>query len=442
MRNPVAFCIVIVLLANQSLLAQSPLDTLIWNGVAENRVNLVVLGDGYQVFERDKFDSDALMLSEYLLESSPYREYESFFNIVQIWTASNESGAARDPSEPIDNYYGSTYNFAGIDRLLVPTKTREASQILRDYFPSYDMVMMLVNDEKYGGSGGWLATTSTHPSAPEIAVHEVGHSFANLADEYWAGPQYARERPNMTRETSPDDIKWKNWLGTQEIGIYPFQEDMNWHRPHQNCKMRRLGPPFCSVCTENTVESIHALVNTIDNYMPSADTVDVTNEDSILFTVDLIRPNPNTLESSWTIDGLERSRNSDSLFLSIDTLSEGMHDLVFLVVDSTQLSRADATLYRLHQVAWTIDKRGTTRLQSHQLDWDYAVGPNPASGNLIVRSSEQFEIGITDLSGKVHFKSSLHAGSHNFDCTKWGRSFVIHLTHKNIHRQHIILQRD
>jgi hypothetical protein len=198
------------------------LDTLMYNGSSNLRIDLVILGDGYQENELPKFIVDAKGTLNALFEQAPFKQYKNYFNAFSISTASVESGAAMSPDKLIDNYYGSTYGYAGIDRLLVPTKPGVAWAILAEKIPSYDHVLMIVNHTKYGGSGGWLATASTSPQSFEVMVHELGHSFGLLADEYWAGPQYASERANMTKETSTENVRWKNWIGEQGIGIYPI----------------------------------------------------------------------------------------------------------------------------------------------------------------------------------------------------------------------------
>jgi hypothetical protein len=86
--------------------------------------------------------------------------------------------------------------------------------LLQNLMPEYDIVMMIVNDAEYGGAGGFPAITSINSSAPEIVIHELGHSFAGLGDEYDAPfPGYPDvEEPNTTRETRREFIKWRPWV--------------------------------------------------------------------------------------------------------------------------------------------------------------------------------------------------------------------------------------
>lgn len=193
-------------------------DTLLWSGPSVNRINLVILGDGYQSSELSKFISNSNKFTNVLFSETPYQEYKNYFNVFAIKVASNESGASHpgtapdvvEPAHPIstvDNYFGSAFDAYNIHRLLVAKNTFAINNVLAMNFPTYDQVIMLVNSPYYGGSGGKVAVASLEANSDKIALHELGHSFANIADEYYAGDVYAKEKINMTRETNPDSVK-------------------------------------------------------------------------------------------------------------------------------------------------------------------------------------------------------------------------------------------
>jgi hypothetical protein len=393
-------------------------------------VNLVILGDGYTLNELPEFDMAAIDLAEYVLNQRPMDSYRNFFNVFSIRVPSNESGAALDPSALIDNYFGSTYNYAGIDRLLVPTKRSEAFNVLINNFPEYDQVMVVVNHEKYGGSGGTFATTSIHNSAPEIAAHEIGHSFSNLRDEYWAGPQYARESLNMTQKTDVDSIIWANWYGAFEVGLYPFSEDPTWHRPHENCKMRRLGPEFCAVCTEAFVERIHRLVDAVDSYSPSEFDQDITREDSLLFSLELIDPDPNSLSVKWLLDDVLVESDTTQLLIVNDDLDFGDHKLEAMVFDSTDLSRWDDISNRLSWVEWIIYKDVSTAINGQYHELNFNTWPNPFISSFNI-SVDQAVIGrIWDMDGKLIQEMKLKPGIQEVRLDKIGGTLVLELEYQ------------
>ncbi len=381
-------------------------DTIQMNGPTEKMINIVFLGDGYTESELNRFLLDVQKSNNAFFQDVPFKQYKNYFNVFAISVASNESGAARDPYQPIDNYFGSTFNYLGIDRLLYPVNYSKIVNVLADNFPVYDIVAMIVNDDKYGGSGGWLATFSTNESSNELYLHELGHSFGELADEYWAGPQYAFEKVNLTRDNDPETIGWKSWLNDFNIGIYPHEEAPDWFRPHQRCKMRYLGYDFCAVCVEGLIEKIHATSSPVLSYSPAESTITETSY-PLVFNLDLIEPIPNTLRTEWILNNSSHQLNADELTLSASQLKEGINSLSVSITDTTQLVRSENP-HTIHQsvISWEIDAVTSVKdlhLSSKELTID--IYPNPFQEYITVYFkeiiSEEIKIEVVDLSGKL-----------------------------------------
>jgi hypothetical protein len=390
-------CISILLLSNLINAQNYEIDTIFYNGHVDKRVNIVILGDGYMEHELGKFSQDVVKINNDLFKEAPFDSYKSYFNVFAIKVPSNVSGAATHPSMLIDNFFGSSFNVGGIERLLVPMRSWKVTELLATHLPQYDQVIMIVNDTKYGGSGGWLATSSTHNSASEITIHEIGHSFSKLSDEYFAGDQYLRETANMTRTSHPDSVRWKNWMGQFGIGIYQHccgGNSANWYRPHQDCKMRYLGRAFCSVCKETTIARIHHLTNPIDHFLPNEPFIEM-EEDTIIFSVDLVKPDPNTLQLKWLLEDTIIDQSESQLSLSKDMLVPGQNRLVFEVVDTTQSIRIDN--YKpliLRRIEWKIEELSTGwQVAAPKEDKiSFAIYPNPSS-DLLYIEFEQIKSG-------------------------------------------------
>ncbi|QUI24038.1 fibronectin type III domain-containing protein [Vallitalea pronyensis] len=237
---------------------QFDVEKILYNGPDSQKVVYTVLGDGYTAYEQDKFIEDVNHIIDKMFLDEPYSQYKSSFNVYAIKVISNVSGASMDPNNLIDNYFGSTFWYAGMERLLVPTRSSRVYEVARNHVPDYNQLIVLVNSSKYGGSGGTISTCSTNSQSSELNLHELGHSFAGLSDEYWAGSQYARENINMTRDNNPATVRWKQFLYQDGIGIYEH-DSPGWYRPHQNCKMRYLDSPFCLVCKKAHVDKINSL---------------------------------------------------------------------------------------------------------------------------------------------------------------------------------------
>ena len=156
------------------------------NGPSSNRLDIVVLGDGYTAAELGAYAADVDTLMQQVIATAPYDEYQPYINVHRIDVTSNESGADHpEIDEFVDTALGATYFCASIQRLIcvdfaAVTAVLNASVAL----DGRDIVLVLVNDPEYGGSGGAYAVVSTNVSAAEIMLHEIGHSFGFLADEY------------------------------------------------------------------------------------------------------------------------------------------------------------------------------------------------------------------------------------------------------------------
>ncbi|MCL1975749.1 MAG: M64 family metallo-endopeptidase [Firmicutes bacterium] len=219
---------------------------LVDNGPDDKNIVITIMGDGFTASQQDQFIQAAQSVSQYLINFYPYSSFKNKFNIYAVKVISNVSGAAQRPNALIDNYFGSSFYFDNVtQRLLYVTYSTKVRDILNTYTPKCNMPVVLVNSTVYGGGGGTYAVSSLESSAREILVHELGHSFGGLWDEYW---YTGSEKPNMTQNSNPATNKWRHWLGYESVGIYAHAESPTWFRPHQNCEMRYLNRQFCMVC--------------------------------------------------------------------------------------------------------------------------------------------------------------------------------------------------
>ncbi len=377
------------------------IDTLRYKGDINKYINFVIMGDGYTSAQQGDFITDATNLSNYFLGRTPWSNYENYINVFAIEVISFDSGVkhpqtasdcSTDPmpvSNP-NNYFGSTFDYYGIHRLVCPVNTANIANVLAANFPNYDQILIVVNTPHYGGSGGsGIAVSTMAPSAYEITAHEIGHSFANLADEYYAGDMYANEAPNMTQETNPLLVKWKNWMGFNGVGIFQHCCGGNsalWYKPTSNsCKMEALNYPYCSVCTQTIVESIHSIVNPIVSYTPITSVINSSNQFINFKLTELMKPVLNTLNINWKLDGNDILNNVDSIQIDQNILTNGTHFLTVKVTDTSSFLRVDQhSSIHFSTVTWTIEKT-TTGLDLTATDnkINCSVYPNPSSGNIL-----------------------------------------------------------
>lgn len=346
-------------------------DTVYYRGSTDTFINLVFLPDGYTTEQLPRFVADVQRVSDYVFSISPFAEYKNYFNVFAVKVPSADSGArhpgtATDVAEPVfgvsdpKNYFNSTFDYNSIHRLLFAPNQVAVNSVLVNSFPLFDQVVVLVNTPYYGGSGGVQATVSLDKKSGEILAHELGHSFGRLADEYYAGDNYAREASNMTRESDPSRVRWKNWVGTDSIGVYRHccsGNSAQWYKPHPACKMQLLNSAFCAVCKETIVEQIHEKIGIpARNVSAVPDTFRLCRSDTMRIGMQLIKPVPNTLNVQWFINDTLVANNTDSITITAALLTEGAFTTVRSVVsDTTQLSRSNGHKQpHTYQTVWTV----------------------------------------------------------------------------------------
>ena len=244
---------------------------------ATQAVNVVFIGDGYTEADLSgggKYETDALQLSDYLFQKHPYSAYESSFNAYIVYAQSNSSGADPDPTMNVaDTKFNCTYNYSGIDRLLVSQNTALCYEYAAKAVTAPDIIILVVNDEKYGGSGGTITTVSTNGASPLILLHELGHSFGGLADEYadnYVAQFYPLSQiefyPNVDATNDLAAIKWHYFLGISKyagVGAYEggFYRSTNVWRPEAASIMVALNYEYYNASSrEAIVKKIFSIV--------------------------------------------------------------------------------------------------------------------------------------------------------------------------------------
>jgi hypothetical protein len=156
-------------------------------GDPATKVDFVILGDGYTAREQGKFAADAHRLTEVLFATSPFKEHRRDFNVWGLSPSAAESGVSR-PSTGIyrDSPLGATYDAFGSERYVLTFDNHALRKVAQ--FAPYEFIEVLVNNRTYGGGGIFnLYSTVAADNAfgNYVFVHEFGHHFAGLADEYY-----------------------------------------------------------------------------------------------------------------------------------------------------------------------------------------------------------------------------------------------------------------
>jgi hypothetical protein len=193
------------------------------NGSPHTCVDMVILAEGYRADELSTFKSDLKYYTDLFFTIEPYKSNAKSFNIQGVFSPSDESGT----DEPRQGIYrntrlNSSFNIFDLDRYCLA----EDNKSIRDMAASvpYDVILIMVNKNRYGGGGiyNWqMVFTTGSPWRDYVFLHEFGHAFAGLADEYFSSPVAYVDfytpgieplEPNITALLDTDNVKWKQYL--------------------------------------------------------------------------------------------------------------------------------------------------------------------------------------------------------------------------------------
>ncbi|MGI9167837.1 MAG: IgA Peptidase M64 [Pyrinomonadaceae bacterium] len=167
--------------------APAPLIAIQKMGDSATKVDFLILGDGYTARESKKFEADARRLTEALFATSPFKERRKDFNVWALCPPAAESGISR-PSTGVyhDSPVGATYDAFGSERYVLTFDNRALRKTAA--FAPYEFIEILANNRTYGGGGIfnlYSTVAADNAWANYVFVHEFGHHFAGLADEYY-----------------------------------------------------------------------------------------------------------------------------------------------------------------------------------------------------------------------------------------------------------------
>ena len=233
-------------------------------------IHVAYVAEGYQQHEMGVFLEDCKVAMEALFAHEPFRQMQDRFNMIAVMSPSAESGVS-EPGKGIwkQTALGAHFDTFYSDRYLTTLHLKKMNDVLAG--TPYEHIIVLVNGQRYGGGGIYNSYTLTDahgPSFRPVVVHEFGHSFGGLGDEYPYGnddPMYFADtepwEPNLTTKHDFNN-KWEALYQEGKAGLVEgggYLEKGVW-RGFENCRMRtNEEPEFCLVCQQ-------ALIRLIDFY--------------------------------------------------------------------------------------------------------------------------------------------------------------------------------
>ena len=229
-------------------------------GSPSDCIDIVIVPEGYTDSELDAFLDDARAAWQSFLNHEPFNSMKDRFNVIAVMIPSEDSGVSVPRNgDWKDTALGSHFDTFYSDRYLTTLHISRLHDLLAGL--PYEHIIILANSQTYGGGGiynSYELTAAHHSAFAPVVVHEFGHSFAGLADEYYYDDQFTEYyypgiEPWEQNITTMADFssKWQDMIGLPDVGLFEgagYQSKGVW-RPSQNCRMNtNTHPAFCPVC--------------------------------------------------------------------------------------------------------------------------------------------------------------------------------------------------
>ena len=252
----------------------TPHKYLLHNDSPEKCIDVAILAEGYTLQEMQAFYEDADIDCKCIFDHEPFKSMKKRFNVVAVASPSTDSGVSVPRlNEWKHTAFGSHFSTFYSDRYLTTSRVKAIHDALAGI--PYEHIIILANTEEYGGGGiynSYTLTTAHHPMFRPVVVHEFGHSFGGLADEYFYDNDVMTDTYPLDIEPWEQNIstqvdfaaKWKDMLSENTPVPTPAEVSENYptgvyegggysakgiFRPAENCRMRTNEyPAFCPVC--------------------------------------------------------------------------------------------------------------------------------------------------------------------------------------------------
>lgn len=301
--------------ATEAALRSRPSGFLGWadvvrNGSSKNRIDVVLMGDGYEMDHLAAFDKLAADIPPLYARQSTFREYYSYFNFVRAVMLSAESGVdgfGREYDTALNGHTLNTFaGHVGIDR--------EPVLAALSRIPDTEgLAIVFVKNGVLGTGGGGIATIGGREV--KTIIHEFGHSFGGLSDEYESKQSHGQganptDGINVAASADPKSAPWAHWIEAKHPSVGMVEGALGrvkgaWRPCSTGCVMSSA-EDFCVVCQEAIVLRIYSVVDPIESTTPEPIAQGTKNPivvgaEPLEIVVNVMKPASHALEATWWI---------------------------------------------------------------------------------------------------------------------------------------------
>jgi hypothetical protein len=350
--------------------AASQLVTLIGSPESTG-LHWIIAGDGFTAGQLPELREAARALAREMLEAPELALHAAVWNVHVLEAPSSESG--------VDDAAASTFvNTAFDGRLGCGSNSRVAcvdwekidAALRKQGAPAAHLTVILNTSEYVGSSNasGIIVSRNTH--APRIAVHEMGHRVAGLADEYvdavvadeWRPFYFEGRFPNVTTVTETSHVPWRHWLSDTAIGVGlyegAFYVSSGFYRPKQDSIMRTLDAPIGQVNAEAWLRAQYRALPPLSDASPSVPRVQGLAGETLEFSVVSAWPRE-AVSLRWFVDGVEVPDACDAVNFQFAT-DGGVHEITVRARDISDRIRAPDAQETQGSHTWLVSPEAST----------------------------------------------------------------------------------
>lgn len=414
------------------------------NGPASNRVNLVYAADGYTAADLVAFPAQVDKAINYLKTASmvtrPLPRYFKFLNVYRIDLESKESGLSIAPAfgQPkttvVNNALGGTHDLDRLGWVDNTLAVKLYTEVQNKLGVKFNWRYVILNDDGYYNSGSEIVCFSFN-NCKEIALHEGGHGFFGLADEYYTkGTTYTGSEPSEINATiDPSGKKWLHWKGYVDqdkncgtMGVYEgarfFSNGL--FRPSSNSKMgwtKDIAPvSYNAFCREKIILDIYSIVRPVDSFLDTLK--QQVDPDSIWVKV----IDPSVILVDWYVNDILIKKNGGSSLKKSEISSvpgtfkvrAHAYDEVVLHANSSNtnpdpLDLVRKDLYKLQQdVRWNVKILSPTDVEQNSIatfNVNFFQGYNDGTFTMTSENlpNEKCMLEVMNITGQIIYKEEL-----------------------------------
>lgn len=335
-------------------------------------VHLIVLGDGYREDQQKQFRLDIEAFLKKMRGDIGMLTHLSAWNVHMVETPSVDSGIDDQHGRDIRNtVFDTGYYCKDVGRLICGS-TAKMYEVAIEEYPNFDQIVVLVNDPRYGGSGGNDVAIASS-SAAEIALHEMGHSIAGLADEYvdryiirTSVPAFSEGRyPNVSASSDPAEVPWAHWFTSNDsqssldspsrVGVFEgaFYREFGFYRPTFESLMRSYSGVLGPVNGEQWALGVYSMGNPVLDISPVNRLITKQVGEVVEFSV--VPLFDSTVQSvEWRLDSQLIAHSGGKRPKVELSLPSGQYELTLKVADISGLIRKPEPHSGVFNWDWTI----------------------------------------------------------------------------------------